>query len=361
MRILVVTSASGGHIFPALSFIEALKKRQPAAQVQLVLPQRSQKLGICFPQVNVKYIAISALRFKPDYQGILAIGRFLKGTAQSVFVLTEYHPDVVIGFGGIESVPMMLFAWFFRVKTFIHEQNVLPGKANKLLSKFVDKVAVSFKETKDALRIAGESIVVTGNPMRMDLGRIEKAKAQEYFGFDKNKITILVMGGSQGSHSLNSAFMNMLRLSRERGRLQIIHLAGAKDLVLIESGYRELGVQAKVFAFLKEMHYAYSASDIVVSRAGATSITEILFFKIPAILIPYPFAKQHQAANAGVLEIKGCAVVVQDQELEIGGLQKAIEWLLRDATKMALMRNSFPESPADSADILAQEVLKGSI
>lgn len=341
VKILVVTGASGGHIFPALSFLDALKEQNKGIDALFVLPLRNAIAEIPLNKYKVKYLSISAVRLCFDFDNLLSILRFFKAALESFFLLLEFRPDVVVGFGSINSIPLVLWAWMHRTKTLIHEQNVIPGRANKLLAKFVDKAAISFIETKHYLKISQDKITLTGNPLRRELKPIERHEALRFFGFTEDKFTFLVMGGSQGSQRINAAFLRGVSAMPDTSRLQIIHIAGDKDFSALSDSYKKLDVNFRVCNFLKEMEYAYSLSNLAIVRAGATTIAELMFFRLPAIIIPYPFAYEHQSANAGVLEKMGAAIIVRDDDLDADKLSQVLVDLVNNPDKINTMRNLY--------------------
>ena len=341
MKVLVVAGASGGHIFPAMSFLDKLKATEPGSRAILVLPQCGIGSQIEFSGIEVDFIPVSAIRARLDRKNIRAILGFLKGCLKSIKILYRFKPDVVVGFGSLVSIPVVFLGWFLRIPTLVHEQNVIPGSANMFLAHFVDKIAVSFEESRPYLSGCSRKLLVTGNFLRSSLKRTDKSQALDYLGLLPDKFTILVMGGSQGAFRINSEFIKALQLLKVRSGLQVIHLAGTKDFQSLESDYRELGIKAKVFSFLKEMQYAYSCADLAISRSGAGSITELAFFKLPAILIPYPYAHRHQAANAEVLSKRGAALVLEEEGLNAEKFKNELEGLLVHPEKLGAMRDSF--------------------
>lgn len=357
MRILVAAGASGGHIFPALSFIRALKDKEKGIDALLVIPKRSAQYNLALAGVRVKYVSFLPVQLRLGKENFPALWGFLKGSLQSLYALLEFRPDIVVGFGALDTVPLLLFAWMARAKTLIHEQNVIPGMANSLLARFSDRIAVSFEETKGYLKDYARKVVLTGNPLRKELIRIEKNAAKEFFGLDKVKLTLLVMGGSQGSSSINAAFLKSVSLLTDKSGIQVIHISGKKDYGLIRDQYKDLNINAKVFGFSNDMQFAYSASDLVVSRAGATAVSEIIFYKLPAILIPYPYAYSHQSSNAGILRRQGCAAVIEDKQLCGTSLKETIE-SLTNREKLERMRRAYDslKSPEAGA-LLANEAL----
>jgi len=353
MKVLVVAGSSGGHIFPALSFLEELREKHKGAELLLVLPKRSiGKQFISKDDFPVKYILTPKMSVRPG-----ALFKYLLGSAQSLEILLKFKPDVVVGFGSSDSLPLLFLAWLFRIKTLIHEQNVVPGKANKILAKLVDKVALSFAETAEYLNINPERITVTGNPIRKGLVKLDKKEALNFFGLG-DKLTLLVMGGSQGSHRINLALLNVFSGLGSGLDFQVVHLAGINDSELVKKGYENLNIEARVFTFLPQINYAYSACDLVISRSGASTIYELMFFEKPAILIPYPFAYAHQLNNAQVLEKAGAAYIVKDSELDYGGLKDALKGLFADAKRLNNMRSGYKGERLNAASLLVDLALQ---
>lgn len=341
MKIIVVTGESGGHIFPALSFLEALQEKEKRLDALLVLPRSCLKDRINLDKYHVEYLSICAIKFRLSRKNLSALFKFLKGTFESLLLLIKFQPDIVVGFGGINSVPLLVFAWLFRFKTLIHEQNVFPGRANRVLARFCDRIAISFDQTRDYLKIDPERIVFTGNPIRQELKRVEKNEALSFLGLEPNKFTLLVMGGSQGSRSINNGLLEAVSSLPQKERFQIIHLSGEEDYLRLRESYRDRGILAKVFDFLKPMHYAYSASDLILSRSGAITVTEIMQFAIPAILIPYPYAYQHQLNNARILEQRGCAFIIDDADLDKDILTRKLKGFMDDPNTLDHMRSGY--------------------
>lgn len=362
MRILVVTGSSGGHIFPALSFIEKLKN----AEVILVLPRGTknyllesiERYKIAHPDVirEIKYISLSPLSLSFNLKNIKAVLKLISSFLEAIVILISFNPDIVIGFGSLISFPLVLCAWVFRIHTVIHEQNVIPGRANRFLYRISDKFAVSFEETRDYFKKKAGRIVLTGNPIRKQLVKADKAEAGDFFGLDKDKFTILVLGGSQGSQRINREFLKFI--SAQTNNIQVIHLSGSQDYDLLRDSYKDLCMPVKLFSFLEPIQYAYSLADLIISRAGATTITEIIYFRIPAVLIPYPYAYEHQLVNARVLENKGCCFIIKDNELSADSLDRVLEPLIDNPQaleKMCLSYNVFPAVDAD--ELLVKEVM----
>lgn len=358
MRILAVSGASGGHIFPAISFLQRLKKCRPDSSSLLVLPERSREKQISAEVCAVEYISSVSLSLKLDKKNLSALLKFFKGAAESLRLLLKFKPDIVVGFGSLDSLAIMLWAWILRIPTLIHEQNVVPGRANRLLAKFCDKVAISFSQTKEFLEINPQRIIVTGNPIREDLKVIKKQEALDFFGLESGKFTVLVTGGSQGSRRINLSFLAAMQALPERDKIQAVHISGQADFAFLKQAYSELNAPVKLFAFLPQMQYAYCAADLVISRAGATTIAELAFFKAPAVLVPYPFARAHQLSNARVLEKTGAAIIIEDRCFDADNLSGKLSYFLYHAARLGEMRRGYAAVSITGADeLLVQAAL----
>lgn len=356
MRALIVTGSSGGHIFPALALIDALKNSD--VELLLVLPKSGKDNLISVESVQVRYIPAANLSFKLSSKNIRGLGLFLSGAWEGLRIVAKFKPDVVVGFGSLNTVALIFWAWLFRKKTIIHEQNVIPGRANRLLSKLVDQVAVSFSQTGRYLNIAPKKIILTGNPLRKDLIRIDKKEALDFLGFKEGKFNLLITGGSQGSHKLNSVCWEAIFACKRRDSLQVIHITGFEDYLALKERYAALNLTSKVFEFFSAMQYAYSVADLVICRAGATTVAELQRFGIPAILVPYPFAYAHQQVNARVLGDLKTGIIINDGELTVEKLTARLNQLLEDPDQLKAMRQAYGQQQAtDAAALLAKEVL----
>lgn len=356
MRVLLATGSSGGHIFPALALMDQLKAS--GADVLMVLPKKNSSSEIAGESESIKYIHASSLGLKLGSENISGAYFFLIGAWEGLRAIIEFKPDVVVGFGSLNTVALLFWAWLFRIKTVIHEQNAVPGRANRLLAKFVDRVALSFSQTSSYLKISRQKLILTGNPIRKGLVKLGRKEALDFFNFKEGKFNILITGGSQGSHKLNTVCSVALSGCDEKNNLQLVHISGAQDFTLIKQAYAQAAVAHKVFNFLHDMQYAYSIADLVICRAGATTIAELQRFGLPALLIPYPFAYAHQLNNARVLEDSGSAMIIRDEELCVEKLRDIIRELMGEAQKLKTMRQAYSRVQVlDAAGLLANEVL----
>lgn len=346
MKILIAAGSSGGHIFPAIATALKLKEMDNLNEVFFVGSRKNLDSEI-FKNEGYKHCSASLEN------------KFLKDVVSSFFILRKVRPDVAVGFGGYVSFPVLIMAKMMGIPTLVHEQNFFPGLANRILSNFADKVAVSFSETNNFF-IRRSRVFETGNPIRQNLVKVEQPKALERFGLNEKKFTMLVMGGSQGAHFINNAAVEMLKdvdKSRKAG-IQVIHLCGIRDYWFVKEEYKSIGVENRVFAFFDRMGYAYSACDLVISRAGATSIAEFTFFGKPAVLIPYPTLKVHQLENGRQLEKAGAAILIEQANFSKGRFRKVILDLIDNRGRLKLMsEKALAFSKPDAADRLAMEIL----
>ncbi len=369
MRVIAVTGASGGHIFPAVGFLEGLKTRVPDLEASLVVPRKSvlgRHKGSGFvlrPQLSwcrVHEISLSSGTRNTIAKRISLLFDLARGTVESLMLILKFNPDVVVGFGSLSSIPLVFLGWLSRSTTLIHEQNVTPGKANKFLANFVDRIAISFPESERFFKRQKSKLILTGNPLRQSISRRDRREARKILGLKEDKFTLLVMGGSQGSHRLNFAFLGALENLPDREKLQVIHLSGAGDFTELGQAYEHKKIsQVRLFRLLEEISLAYSASDLVISRAGATSIAEIIFFNLPAVIIPYPYAGAHQEQNARILKERGAALIIEEGSLEQGKLAQTLEMLLNSPGRVQQMRSNYKGLTLPDANrLLTEEIIK---
>jgi len=339
MRMIAVTGASGGHIFPALAFLEEMGEKRPDIRTLLVLPDSLVGTSADFGGQEVKFIPIGALH--GGARALPSAWRLCLGSARSLELLLAYKPDLVVGFGSLSCVPLMLSAWMLRIPTMLHEQNVVPGKANRFLGRFVDKVAVSYEESKGLFPVPRRT-VFTGNPLRKQMRRIPKDEARAYLGLGPGRFTVLVMGGSQGARSINRLFPAAAAALAPEKAPQVIHISGTAQFAEVTAAYAAAGITAKVYPFLTRMECAYSAADAAVCRAGAITCAELAAYALPALVIPYPFANGHQSRNAAVLERAGCCRIVKDGDLDAAEIGSFLNCCQDGGQFLSRMRSAFP-------------------
>ncbi|MCM8770765.1 MAG: UDP-N-acetylglucosamine--N-acetylmuramyl-(pentapeptide) pyrophosphoryl-undecaprenol N-acetylglucosamine transferase, partial [Candidatus Omnitrophica bacterium] len=260
MKLLVACGGTAGHFLPALSFLESLKKKSAVWDIRVVLTKRKIEQKLRLDDYKVSQLSLVPMNLDISFKNLVAFLKFFLGSLESLWIILSFNPRIVVGFGGYASFPVVFLATILGKKSIIHEQNVSPGITNKFLAHFVDRVAVSFPESIELFNCRRDKIILTGNPIRCDLKKLEKGTALEYFNFSKDKFTILVMGGSQGSHKINMEFIEGLGALNLDNILQIIHLCGSQDYPYLKDAYQKMKYNVRLFPFLKEMKFAYSAS-----------------------------------------------------------------------------------------------------
>lgn len=345
MNIVIATGGSGGHLFPALQVARELKKKDHQVffvGAFFVGKEQIEKAGFPFQELHVE-----GLRRGHPLQNARAAFLFIKAFARSCQVLRIYKTDVVVGFGGYGAFSVVSAAVFLRYPTLIHEQNVVPGKANALLAKFVRRIAVSFPQTLGYFD--GKKTVLTGCPSHVPAAGVDREKVFKRFHLDPRRRTILVFGGSQGSRRINEGFMKSAEILKGVLDFQVIHICGKTDYRGMGDGYARLGIPFALFEFLEDIDDAYQAADLVISRAGAVTVTELALFLKPSILIPYPYAHGHQKKNAEILSGAGLGRMIEEKDLTPGVLKDMILDMLRTPWDIEAWKNRLREHFAVNA------------
>jgi UDP-N-acetylglucosamine--N-acetylmuramyl-(pentapeptide) pyrophosphoryl-undecaprenol N-acetylglucosamine transferase len=256
------------------------------------------------------------------------------GLLQSARILREFRPDLVVGMGGYVAFPLVLAAFCMGFQTVIHEQNFVPGMTNRLLARLVTKIFVSFEQSRHHFPAAKTK--VTGSPVRKEL--MESSPRQES---ERREFTLLIIGGSQGSHQINAAVLSALDyLHDHRHRLFFIHQTGDKDLSWAQQTYSEKGFKAEVRPFIEDMRRAYDASRLVICRAGAATLAELTCLGKASILIPYPFSTaSHQELNALALAHQQAAEIIYSEDLNATVLSQRMVHYLENPNKIDAMEH----------------------
>ncbi len=357
-KLVFACGGTGGHIFPAFSVAEEICRRDPKAEIVYVCGKKDIENAIFGMVKGARVVSVESAPFR-GAASLFSLSFLLKlfsGFSQSFALVRREKPDLVIGFGGHFSFPVVLSAKLLGVRTMLHEQNVVPGSANRHLARLVDGVALSFEETRGRLP-ANKNTRVTGNPIRSAIERDCREEALRYFGFESGRPTVLVTGGSQGAESINGLFIGAAGTLPEdlRTRLQVLHLCGRMAAADAEAAYEKLGIRAKAYSFFDRMDLAYAVSDVAVGRAGATFLAEIAAKGIPAVLIPYPHGDGHQRDNARVFCEAGRSVVAEQSALTPQKLGVLVKDLLE---KSAAFRGA--AVPTHSRELLADFILAGA-
>lgn len=334
MRVVIVGGGTGGHLYPGLAVAQELKRWDPRARIIFIGARGGLERDIVAREGYRHFeITASGLVRRPWRERAAAVGHLLRGFGEAIRLLRRVQPQVVFGLGSYVSGSVMLAAGALGIPRLIHEQNVTPGVTNRLLGHIVNRVAVSFEVSMT--HFPKGKAVVTGNPVRPAICQI-RGRAHEPNG----RFHLLVVGGSQGAHHLNMAMLEALRqLVDIQDNLWIVHQTGPNDLATVQEVYTSGGHPGVVHAYIQDMAAEYGATDLVICRAGATTIAELTVSGKAAMLVPFPYAaNNHQEQNARTLTVAGAAELISDQALS--------GTLLADRIRHYL---SHPEEVADMA------------
>lgn len=351
MKVLLAAGGSGGHVIPALTVARLLKQGDSRWACVAVSTAHGVAAQIWDPAVG-ELTLMPADAWPQRWQAADPRYWWRQGclAAATWRLLRQHRPDVVVGFGGAVAGPIVLLAKLAGTPTVIHEQNVLPGRTTRFLASWADRVAVSFEETRRHLP-ARARVTVTGNPVSPAIGWYPRKAALAALGLAPDTPVLLVMGGSQGAHAVNTVVLEaMAQLTpAQRHQIQMVHVAGPRDAAWVEARYHALGVPSVTRAFLREMGVAYAAATVAVTRAGATTLAELVATATPAVLVPYPYAQAHQAVNAQWLSQTGGAVVVPHAQWTPARFLETVWPLVTDAPRLAAMRAALQRVAAPGA------------
>jgi UDP-N-acetylglucosamine--N-acetylmuramyl-(pentapeptide) pyrophosphoryl-undecaprenol N-acetylglucosamine transferase len=347
MRLLVAGGGTGGHLFPGLALGEEVKTRHPRNDVLFVGSARG---------IEAREVPKAGYPLEIIDVGPLKRMGLPRAFWQSWKILRKFDPDVVVGVGGYSSGPLVLMAWLMRIPTAVQEQNALPGFTNRILGRMVDAVFIAFPEAR--ARFPARRTHLLGNPIR-------RAFLDNYLHTKPSteRLSILVTGGSQGAHVLNLRVAEAMEiLAPQLGpRLKLLHQTGVKDRDEIAARYekvsRDHGLEAQAVAFIDDMPRAYAEADLLVCRAGATTIAELTVCKKPAILVPFPFAADdHQTVNAHSMVEAGAALLMPERDLTGQKLADALREIEADRGRLSRMSRASgnlgrPEAAREIADV----------
>jgi UDP-N-acetylglucosamine--N-acetylmuramyl-(pentapeptide) pyrophosphoryl-undecaprenol N-acetylglucosamine transferase len=334
MKIIIAGGGTGGHLFPGIAVAEEFIKRDASNRVLFVGTRHGIEARVIPREgYTIRFLKAEGLIGRSVFKQIRAVFLFLLSVFQSLRLISEERPDLAIGVGGYASVGFVLAARFRGVNTLIMEQNSVPGFANRFLGRFVDAIAVTYQESFSFF--ARPKTYLTGNPVRQNILVKETSGAGTAFNTVRDRFNVLVFGGSQGAHAINLAMMDTLPYMLDlRQNVQFIHQTGERELKATVDGYRQLGFKSMVEPFIYRMADAYAAADMVICRAGATTLAEITAMGKAAVLIPYPHAaSNHQEFNARKLEDMGAAIVIPEKQLNGENLSKAIRELYENSER----------------------------
>lgn len=317
LRVVIAGGGTGGHLFPGIAIAQEFLVKNAENSILFVGAGKPLEIAV-LSESGFLYKRITAEGFKG--RGVLnqlvSISKVPRGIIESILILKDFKPHLVFGVGGYSAGPLVIGAWFLGIKIALHEQNILAGITNRILSRVADRIYVSFAET--TMGVAPKKIRFTGNPVRKEI--VQCAQSLKYKDIESSKIekkfTILILGGSQGAHSINMALLEALEYLKNKRNIYVIHQTGMQDEAQVKQRYDECGIENDTRAFFKDVARRYQSADIIICRAGATTVAEIKAIGKGVIFIPFPFAADnHQVLNAQSLEKVGAAEMILEKDL----------------------------------------------
>lgn len=362
LKVIISGGGTGGHIFPAVSIANAIKKQHPETEILFVGAEgRMEMQRVPAAGYEIKGLPVRGLvrpLWSPRNIGVMM--DFFKSKKMVKDVIRLFNPDVAVGVGGYASAPTLNAAYSMGIPCLIQEQNSYAGVTNKSLAKKAQKVCVAYEGMERFF--PADKIIMTGNPVRQNLlaTTVTKEDARKSFGLDPNKKTVLVIGGSLGARIVNESILSHLDDIR-KSNVQFIWQTGKYYSASIREVLATSNPVAniKVMDFISNMDNAYAAADLVVSRAGASSISELCILGKPCVLVPSPnVAEDHQKKNALALSTKGAAILILDNEAKETLVKVALETVADDKKLVSLSENAKKLALHGSADVIAEEVYK---
>jgi UDP-N-acetylglucosamine--N-acetylmuramyl-(pentapeptide) pyrophosphoryl-undecaprenol N-acetylglucosamine transferase len=357
MRVVISAGGTGGHIYPALAIINKIKKEEPKSEFLYIGTTNRMEKDLV-PSFNIPYEGIEVTGFKRSLSldNVKTVTNFIKACKKCKKIIEEFNPDVVIGCGGYVTAPVIWASHKLGKHTFIHEQNSVVGLSNKFLTRYVDKIGVSFESTlKD---FPHDKVSLTGNPCSEKAYSIKKANKEE-FGLTEGKKLVLIVMGSLGSKTVNDKLTDYMGGFRNKD-YEVLFVTG-------ESYYDRIKKirfpdNVKVVPFIPEMSRVMKCADLMVSRAGASTMSEIMTLGIPTIFIPSPYVtNNHQYKNAMDLVNKNAGLILEEENLNKNNLIRMIDNILEDSKKYNTIKENLKSMGINDSSSRIYEILKDMI
>jgi UDP-N-acetylglucosamine--N-acetylmuramyl-(pentapeptide) pyrophosphoryl-undecaprenol N-acetylglucosamine transferase len=332
-KVLFAVGGTGGHLFPAQALAEEIKKKE--GTVEILFAGGSLGSNRFFHHLKFPFKEVSCSSPAKDSKWKFVL-KTLRGIVQSLKICREFQPDWIVGFGSFYSFPLLVAARIKKIPYILVESNAYPGKVNRLFSKKAALTAIQFEEAKQHLKGVAKVVKMPHFSKELEEAYLPPAEARKYFGLEPDRFTFLVFGGSQGAERINWA-ASELWLDQP---FQVLHFCGQSgDVKHLRSRYAERGIQACVKPFEQKMHLAWKAADLSISRSGGGTLTEMIEFQVPGVLIPWPGAAEgHQLKNANVMQKRGSALTLEEGKID--ELSAAVK---KGKAQIEKMRNGLKE------------------
>jgi len=358
LNVLLTGGGTGGHLYPGLAIVEAIKQKMDC-EVRYIGTKQGVESRV-IPESGYPFYRIwmSGIHRGRLFINLLFPFKMAVSLIQSIAVLMNYRPDVVIGTGGYVSWPVMTAAWLLGKHRFIQEQNQQPGLVTRKLAALMQGVFISFPESRRYFR-KQDHLYMCGNPVRQDLENPSSSKAYDIFQMNPKFTTLFIFGGSQGARGINQAILTRIDQLMKRKNLQILWASGPRWFESVKERINQYHHRIQVLPYISNMGAAYSIADVIVCRSGATTVAEVSCLGKPVLFIPFPgAAANHQEANARVLSEAGAAFMVLESEIESGKLDRTLNYLLNHPKERGLMEKKIAAfGHPDAAQCIAKKIL----
>ena len=353
-KLLIAGGGTGGHLFPGIAIAQEFMSTNPQNTILFVSSGNDfEKSVLSHAGFRLQEITAGGIKGLSRWRQIKSMIRIPKGIWGSMRILKNYKPDLVLGVGSYAAGPVVMAAWLMGKKIVLHEQNILPGITNRLLARFADRIYLSFTDTGS--KFDPEKVKVTGNPVRQDI-LVSLKKEPKGAADPVHFFTVVIIGGSQGAHGINMAVIDALKHLRGKDRYRFVHQTGSADKKDVKAAYDKHGCSNTVQSFFQDMGRLYQQADLVICRAGATTVAEVTALGKSVIFVPFPFAADnHQVLNARSLAQSSAAEMILQTDLSGMLLAQKIEYYASNSEargQMALKARDFGRPDA------AREIIK---
>ena len=362
MKVIVSGGGTGGHIYPAISIAEEIKKNIKDVEILYIGTKGSlEEELVSRTDYLFKSIRVKGMPRRLNKKSLIALKELMIGLSQAKRIIKEFKPDVVIGTGGYVSGPIVYAAANSKVPTLIHEQNAFPGITNKILARYVDKVLITFEDSRKYFKDK-EKTVLTGNPIRSEIINVDREVAYETLGIKRDKPFIVSFGGSGGQKSLNNSILESLE-DFSKADYQVLHITGKNNYDKFLNDMLDKGIKAsddiRIVSYFNEMPKALNLADLVITSGGAITLAEISAIGVPGILIPKAYtAENHQEYNARSFQERGAAIMVLEKDLADINLFTLVKDIVEDKDKLDNMRIKSKELGLTKANSLIFEEIE---
>lgn len=357
ISVIIAGGGTGGHLFPGIAIADEILAADPDNSILFIGTGNPFETTVLNQKgFSHQRIDVEGIKGRGILNQMKAICSLPQSMMQSLSILRTFRPDLVLGVGGYSAGPVAMSAWLLGIRIVLHEQNVLPGITNRVLARFADRIYISFKETR--LKAASRKLHLTGNPVRKEIltSQDKTARIEVDADSDRAFFNILIVGGSQGAHRINTAMVEALASLKDKKKYVFVHQTGAADENRVKQAYQDDGRASTVQAFFNDMDRRYRQADLVICRAGATTVAELTVLGKPVIFVPYPYAADdHQVLNAHELVSAGAAEMILQKDLTGKLLAQKIEYYADSPQVLALMASNAKHlgRPNAARDIVA--------